>query len=177
MKKCIGIALFFSGLISINLSHAEGLAIYRNAAGDTIFGRSSDKPLPGYNKISETIYSDPLNQWNISCKKDHFNGVKHCDISKKSIAVFYINNKYSVVVGRQQFPRSTSAIKVDENTTIYGYEGGSKSPEIVIKQMKSGKLLHTRYQEWPYQYNKDEDIDLTDFKERFDEMMELYKKL
>jgi hypothetical protein len=48
-------------------------------------------------------------------------------------------------VGRDHYPRSQSAIKIDSNTPIYGYEGSSSTPQKAIEQMKRGKVAYTRY--------------------------------
>ena len=43
--------------------------------------------------------------------------------------------------------------------------------------MKEGKKAVVRYPEWPYKYNQDIEVDLTDFTKRLNEMLEQYKKL
>ena len=87
------------------------------------------------------------------------------------------NGQHSVYVGRDHYPRSQSVIKIDSNTPIYGYEGSSSTPQKAIEQMKRGKVAYTRYKEWPYDYNQDGEVDLTGFTEKYNEMMEEYKKL
>ncbi len=91
--------------------------------------------------------------------------------------VTIINGRYGVYVGRKHFPRTQSAIKIDENAPIYGYEGISNTPQKAIEQMKNGKVAYTRYKEWPYEYNRDGEVDLVGFKEAFNQMLEEYKKL
>lgn len=86
-------------------------------------------------------------------------------------------SKHSVYVGRDHYPRSQSAIKVDSNAPIYGYEGSSDTPKKVIEQMKKGKGAYTRYREWPYDYNQDGEVDLTGFAEKYNEMLEKYREL
>ena len=117
--------------------------------------------------------------WNINCNKDRFNGIKSCSLSKayKDIMVSIINDKYVVYIGRNHFPRTSSAIKIDGNATITGYEGVSKAPEKVIEQMKKGKVAYTRYKEWPYEYNKDGEVELEGFAKKLEEMKSQYKEL
>ena len=117
--------------------------------------------------------------WMVSCKKDIFNGSKICSLYKNhsNLMVNYINGKPSVYVGRNHYPRTKSAIKIDGNQTIYGYEGVSQTPQKVVEQMKKGKIAHTRYQEWPYEYNKDGEVDLAGFAEKYDEMVKQYQAL
>lgn len=151
--------------------------------------------------FAEDIYSSPQNKvegkynlslnkktyvpewspldWNANCSKDKFSGKKACSLSKahSNVMVSIIDGAYSVYIGRDHFPRSQSAIKIDENKPVYGYEGTSQTPQKVIEQMKNGKVAYTRYKEWPYEYNRDGETDLTGFTEKFNEMLEEYKKL
>lgn len=118
-------------------------------------------------------------EWSINCSRDRFNGQKICSLYRpySDLMVNIIDGYYSVYVGGSHFPRSQSAIKIDENKPVYGYEGTSQTPQKVIEQMKNGKVAYTRYKEWPYEYNRDGETDLTGFTEKFNEMLEEYKKL
>ncbi|WP_180012939.1 hypothetical protein [Acinetobacter sp. YH16031] len=137
---------------------------------DTI--RPKRKNLPQLN--AEVEYG-----WMVSCKKDIFDGKKICYAHQygNELMVSIINGKLGVFVGRNHFPRTKSAIKIDGNQTIYGYEGVSQTPQKVVEQMKKGKIAHTRYQEWPYEYNKDGEVDLSGFAEKYDEMVKQYQAL
>ncbi|MEN3980624.1 hypothetical protein [Acinetobacter sp. CWB-B33] len=117
--------------------------------------------------------------WDYNCSKDKFNGQKSCSLNKSNskIMVSIFDGRYSVYIGRNHFPHTQSAIKIDNNTPIYGYEGSSNTPQKVIEQMKKGKVAYTRYKEWPYEYNQDGETDLTGFSEKYNEMLEGYKKL
>lgn len=126
-------------------------------------------------KVEENV----LLGWNFSCSKDKFNGVKSCFLHKMygDVIVSIYNGQSTVYVGKNHYPGTKSAIKIDNNVTIYGYEGISQTPKKVIEQMKIGKVAYTRYVEWPYEYNQDYHVDLTGFSEKYDEMLEAYKKL
>ncbi|NWK61422.1 hypothetical protein HYI12_02225 [Acinetobacter sp. SwsAc3] len=117
--------------------------------------------------------------WSFSCSKDKFNGAKSCFLHKMygDVMVGVYDGQSTVYVGRDHYPGTKSAIKIDNNSTIYGYEGTSQTPKKVIEQMKIGKVAYTRYVEWPYEYNRDYHVDLTGFSEKYDEMLEAYKKL
>lgn len=117
--------------------------------------------------------------WRYSCDKDRFNGVKSCYLTKMNsdVMVGIYNGQSTVYVGQDHYPGKKSAIKIDNNETIYGFEGTSQNPKKVIEQMKNGKVAYTRYVEWPYEYNHDYHVDLTGFAEKYDEMLEAYKKL
>lgn len=128
----------------------------------------------------KTYYpKESLLDWNYSCSKDRFNGQKSCSLNKahSDVMVSIFGGRHSVYIGRNHFPRTQSAIKIDDNSPIYGYEGSSNTPQKVIEQMKKGKVAYTRYKEWPYEYNQDGETDLTGFAEKYDEMLEEYKKL
>lgn len=117
--------------------------------------------------------------WRVSCKKDIFDGKKICYMHQygNDLMVNIINGKLGIYVGKNHFPRTKSAIKIDNNQTIYGYEGVSQTPQKVVEQMKKGKTAYTRYKEWPYEYNKDGEVDLTGFAEKYDEMVKQYQAL
>lgn len=121
-------------------------------------------------------YSD-LKDWYFVCERDKFNNSRICTLSKDDVMVMVRDGKYSVLVGGNHFPRSKSAIKIDNNATIYGDEGISQTPKKVIEQLKQGKKVFTRYQEWPYQFNRDGETDLTGFSEEFEKMLEQYNQL
>lgn len=116
-------------------------------------------------------------QWYSSCNKDRFDGSKVCVMSSGDVMVGIINGNYGVYVGGDHYPNTLSAIKIDNNPTIYGFEGHSRSPLVVIEQMKKGKVVYTRYKKWPYEYNKDGEVDLSGFTFRFNELIKRYKSL
>lgn len=138
----------------------------------------ANKPIKKESTISASI-DDILFGWSYSCKKDKFNKSKSCYLhrARSDVMVGVYNGQHSVYVGRDHYPRSRSAIKIDNNVPVYGYEGSSHTPQKVIEQMKKGKVAYTRYQEWPYEYNQDGEVDLTGFTEKYNEMLEEYKKL
>lgn len=141
------------------------------------------------NNIEYSIYSDgsgafsPIGAkdyksiWSISCDKDKFNGLKMCHMSKNGLFVFLMSGKFTVSIGVDHFPRSSSAIKVDNNKTIYGVEGDFRNPLGIIEQLKKGHIASTRYQRWPYESNVDEDVDLAGFNEALDFIKWRYRQL
>ncbi|EOR06443.1 hypothetical protein [Acinetobacter tandoii] len=161
------------------VTFANEIYAIKDETGATYFSANPPKdPNHTIEKV-ESYKSSPLLDWNINCTKDKFNGKKICSLSKyhSDLMVNIINGKYSVYIGRDHYPNSQSAIKIDENTPIYGDEGLSQTPQKAIEQMKKGKVAYTRYKEWPYEYNQDGETDLTGFSEKFSEMLENYKKL
>ncbi|MCU4378846.1 hypothetical protein [Acinetobacter haemolyticus] len=166
--------LWFCLLLAAINTNARTLTQYQDDDGSMIF---SGKKIEGLEKVSEKKYDTKLKDWNLVCDKDRFNGSKSCMLSKDTVLIMLRDGKYAVSVGKRHVPRSQSAIKIDNNATIYGKEGISESPEKVIKQLNHGSKVFTRYQEWPYKHNRDDEVDLTGFPEKFEEMLELYKQL
>jgi len=147
-----------------------GVMISNIASGLSVTNSTEDVP---YNNSWSPF------AWNTTCSKDKFNGRKSCSLSKahSNIMVSIFDGRHSVYIGQDHFPRSQSAIKIDNNTPVYGYEGSSNTPQKVIEQMKKGKVAYTRYKEWPYEYNQDGETDLTGFAEKYEEMLKEYQKL
>lgn len=171
------LSIVFS-LASLNIAASE-LYVHKDKSGATIL---SGKDRSGGDLQLEKVVkydNSEFTKWKNSCSKDRFNNTKSCSLtnSYSDVMVTIISGRYGVYVGRKHYPRTQSAIKIDENAPIYGYEGISNTPQKIIEQMKNGKTAYTRYKEWPYEYNKDGEVDLTGFKEAFNQMLEEYKKL
>lgn len=175
MKLFLVIALL---LMSLSTA-ARDIYVLKDKDGSTLLS-ARDKS-GGDLQLEKVIKYDnsEFTKWGTSCSKDKFNNTKSCSLTKShsDVMVTIINGRYSVYVGREHYPRTQSAIKIDESTPVYGYEGVSQTPQKVIEQMKNGKIAYTRYQEWPYKYNKDGEVDLSGFAEAFNQMLEEYKKL
>lgn len=124
-------------------------------------------------------YNSSFDDWHITCKRDRFDGTKMCLMLKRNedVSVMIMNGKYHVFVGRDHYPRTQSAIKIDNNATIYGYEGVFKNSPEIIEQMKRGRVVYSRYKEWPYDYNKDNEMSLLGFTEKYNEMRAKYREL
>ena len=115
--------------------------------------------------------------WLINCHKKKFDNMKVCSMSEGDLWVFLINGKYSVDVGSNHYPGSKGGLRIDNSSAIYGYEGELPKPLSIIERLKKGKVAYTRYQEWPYEYNKDGEVSLKDFTKQFNEMLKQYKNL
>lgn len=126
-----------------------------------------------------TDYQCPT--WELSnCKRDRFDGTKSCSIMKQGLVVNIFNGKQSVFVlgGKHgHYPSSQSAIKIDNNKTIYGIEGEFSNSQAIINQMIKGSAVSTRYQDWPYKLNNDRNIDLSGFKDAYENLKKEYAKL
>lgn len=130
-------------------------------------------------KPNEKYSNDILFGWSASCRKDPFNSRKICHVSRDQLRVLYIDGKYAVSVGKNHYPGTESAIKIDDNVHYSGREGliNPMYANLIVKQMKEGSKAIIRYREWPYDYDKDSEVDLTGFTKKLNEMLEWYKKL
>jgi hypothetical protein len=115
--------------------------------------------------------------WWVNCHKKNFDNMKVCSMSEGDLWVFLINGRYSVSVGSDHYPRSKGGLRIDNSSAIYGYEGEFSKSLSIIERLKKGKVAYTRYQEWPYEYNKDGEVSLKDFTKQFNEMLKQYRKL
>ena len=115
--------------------------------------------------------------WVVNCEKKKFDHMKICDMHEGDLWVFLINGRYSVSIGSNHYPRSKGGLRIDNSSAIYGYEGDLPKPLSIIERLKKGKVAYTRYKEWPYEYNKDGEVSLKGFTEKFNEMLKQYKEL
>lgn len=129
-------------------------------------------------KTQNVKSTDVNNGWDVSCRKDAFNGSKVCTVSKGGLMVLLIDGRYVIGVGKNHYPGSSSAIKIDDNVPYLGKEGiiNPIYANLIVKQMKDGKKAVIRYREWPYDYNIDTEIDLIGFSKKLNEMLERYRK-
>lgn len=178
MKK---ITLLVLSLVSFGVSAQEIYALKTADGGTLLTAKEPTEEKYGKFTVEKKTYypNGSLLDWNFSCSKDKFNGTKSCFLSKmySDVMVGIYNGQHTVYIGRDHYPRSQSAIKIDDNAPVYGYEGSSNTPKKLIEQMKKGRVAYTRYKEWPYDYNQDGETDLTGFTEKYNEMLEKYKTL
>lgn len=178
MKKII----FFLLLITTNCLFADDNVLEKLTKTLQAGSYSQDGAISNDIELKElniSLDKDFLTKWNVDCRRDRFNETKKCTLSKYSgdLLIMNINGSYYIYVGSNHYPRSQSALKIDNNPTMYGYEGVIKNPIKVIEQLKSGKVAYTRYSKWPYESNLDGEVDLSGFSEKFEEMLKLYKQL
>lgn len=183
MKKIILLGVLFctwanaeDRLEQLESTISKNIYVYEDKDGTLL---SSKYPEGKNSQNIRKVNVEPVLDWDVNCTRDRFNGIKSCSLSKsyRDILVTIIDGRYGVYIGRDHVPRSSSAIKIDDNAPIYGYEGVSKTPMKVIEQMKKGNIAYTRYKEWPYEYNKDGEVELEGFAKKFEEMKQQYKEL
>lgn len=191
MKKLLFIALLFLSttqsfadllLRSDPVGGGDRLEALAKALSNGHYADDSDSVNSGNGKSASVNIkigkpASSNHDWEYYCNKDRFNGSKSCYLARSDLVVLVLNGRVSVFVGNKNYPRSSSAIKIDNNKTIYGYEGMSQSPNSVVAQLKSGRVAYTRFKRWPYEYNVDGEVDLTGFTQSFNNMMSWYKRL
>lgn len=182
------IVIFSIGLISFNCFAEESIILKRNVYvfkdlnGEPILtNRKDSDKLSDELKNVKVTYNYEVEQNNgwafIKCEKDRFNNSKYCGMINKDLLVSIYNGKFGILVGGSHYPRSRSALKFDNGKTYYGYEGEFKNETIFLNLLLNGKTAYTRYMEWPYQVNIDNEISLDGFSEAYQELKNRYSKL
>lgn len=109
------------------------------------------------NDISYLRY--PSKNWSVSCKKDVMNDKASCFAVRDGFFVFYSEaSGYIVGVNGDKYPQSLVSVRVNSGTVISATEsrGFTKDQsEKILKSIKDGSSLATRYIDWPYKSNKD----------------------
>lgn len=119
-------------------------------------------------------FSEPMGtNWSTACKKDPVSDQKHCYMQLKDLYVFvYPKGRVTVSIGREHFPGSTVALRVDQMApaTATAKDDGNFSAQAsarLIKQIASAKTLTTRYMKWPYRSWEDQTWELYGFNETY----------
>lgn len=120
----------------------------------------------------DTIKDLNLTNWSTGCKVDGMEDTHWCYIRKKDfMAGVHKNGSSFIVIGRDHFPKSKVAIRIDQQTPISANsEDGFTREQVnqIIEQLKTGGKALTRYQEWPYEKSKDYALDLYGFAEAWE---------
>lgn len=125
---------------------------------------------------SGDLESQKINGWRMSgCDIDKFTGSKNCSMSKDDLIVYIHKGKTFFIVGVDHFPRRSSALRIDGNKPIYGSEGAFQNNAKILEQFKTGKVVNTRYVQWPYEINRDAETSLDGFNEAYKELQRQYR--
>lgn len=122
----------------------------------------------GNNDSSHEPYDS---NWHIVCQKDPITDNILCYMSIKDLIVFVSPGGKAIVnIGHDHFPGSTVSIRIDSGKSITQLikDNGSLSPKNslkTIKQLRSAKIVTTRYMEWPYETWADETWEIYGFNE------------
>ena len=131
------------------------------------------------NSTLDTIKDLHVTNWSTGCKVDGMEDKHWCYIQKKDLMVgIWKDGKSFISIGSEHFPNSNIAIRIDQQTpNSASAESGfnRKQTTQIIEQLKSGSKALTRYQEWPYEQNKDQTIDLYGFAEAWEIINTVYR--
>lgn len=111
--------------------------------------------------------------WTVACEKDSISDKKSCYIQRHDLWIWlYENGNLKISIGRDYYPSSTIAIRVDSRKPFYtsADNGGffpSAQTKNIIAQLKSGKKVTTKYVKWPYGSAVDESFGLYGLNEAY----------
>lgn len=98
--------------------------------------------------------------WCIYCYTDKMDDSRWCCLRRGNLTVgIRKDGSYFISIGHEHYPGSTIAIRVDKNEPISASESAgfsSHQVSVILDQLTTGNTLLTRYQEWPYQTNRDD---------------------
>ena len=142
--------------------------IYHTDGSGTLQG------LPGNDLMNDKYGTN----WDFSCHIDRIDDTHWCRVSKGTLRVgIWKNGTQFLSVGLDRYPNSNIAVRVDKNEPFIAPPARfyiKEFTEPIIEQMINGQSIITRYQEWPYQANKDEQLPLFGFNESWDLLNRLY---
>ncbi|MBJ3814991.1 hypothetical protein F9C28_08645 [Shimwellia pseudoproteus] len=93
--------------------------------------------------------------WVLSCYQDNMTDKRSCSARKYDLTVTYYDNGASKVsLGNNNFSGSRIYARIDSGEMMqglgYGYFASNDS-KAIISALLAGKVIRTRWQEWPYQ--------------------------
>lgn len=111
--------------------------------------------------------------WVARAHKDEFTDVTSCEIypagTKNDAYPFVFVRKSGISIsvgGGDQYPGSTSMIRVDDNEAVSGGSRFSKtSSDLLIQQMSKGSVIRARFSEWPSNAYRTGTMDAAGFSE------------
>lgn len=119
--------------------------------------------------------------WSTNCEIDVMDDKHWCSISKSHLQIgIDKSGEYFLNIGWKHYPDSKIVVRVDQNKLISSNEKvgfSSAQIKLIVKAMKTGVNVTTRYQEWPYQRNIDEKWDLWGYVEAIEILEKMYSEI
>lgn len=110
-------------------------------------------------KNSDFSWRSYRDDWSLECKKDIMTDVVWCRADKGNLVVFYSpETDFLVSLSGDKYPGSLMSIRVDDGRVVSANEkhGFTKQQSReVLKSIKDGSKVATRYVDWPYNKNTD----------------------
>lgn len=117
--------------------------------------------------------------WGRVCRLDEMDDTHWCYLDKKDLRIgIWKDGTPFVSIGHSHYPNSTVAVRVGGNKPIKASEntGFTKAQSVeIVEQLKKGNSVLTRYQEWPYQSNKDTSMELFGFPQAWAILQKIYE--
>lgn len=117
--------------------------------------------------------------WSTRCKRDEMDDTHWCALDRGDLRIgIWKDGTPFVSIGNSHYPNSDIAIRVDKNKPITASEkiGFTSAQSIeIIDQLKKGNSVLTRYQEWPYQSNKDKSLELFGFPQAWEILQKIHE--
>lgn len=119
--------------------------------------------------------------WSTQCQIDEMDDTHWCSLGREDLRIgIWKDGTPFVSVGSSHYPDSNIAVRIDKNKPITALEknGFTNTQSLeIIRQLKEGKLVLTRYQEWPYQSNKDRSMDVFGFPQAWKILQKVYESI
>ena len=111
--------------------------------------------------------------WSVGCSKDVMNDLIQCYMHMRHLWIFtYPSGATTIHVGTEHFPNSTAALRIEKGTPYTAPAGsdGMFNKQVstkIIRNLSNGRMVATRYMEWPYESWVDEQWTLFGFEEAY----------
>lgn len=119
--------------------------------------------------------------WSTRCKVDSMDDSRWCAMSKGPLTIgIWQEHVYFITVGSDHFPGSKVLIRTGQSQPISKLAKDSftnAQVTSIIQELKIAKTVKTRYREWPYDVDKDKEIDLFGFNEGLQIITTMYNKI
>ncbi|CAM7635191.1 hypothetical protein PHDIMM138B_20280 [Phytobacter diazotrophicus] len=104
--------------------------------------------------------------WNLGCSTDAMTDDVTCYIFQKGFYIYRSKNGYSVIIGSEHFPQTTSFLRINKDAPIEsqfnGVYSNDTSKNILVK-LGSATAVTIRFTKWPNINPLDEVVDMTSF--------------
>lgn len=163
---------------SRNILHRIETGTYKNIKYKIFYSDGSGSIQGDKSSTLDYIKDLHITNWSSGCRVDGMNDKLTCYINKKdlTIGISQTGSSY-VVIGSSHYPSSDIAVRIDQSKPILANEENgftTQQSNTIISSLKTGEKILTRYQEWPYQINKDLVIDAYGFNEAWEIINTIY---
>ncbi len=108
--------------------------------------------------------ADYQDNWKLRCRTNPSDQLRHCVLQKGDLSIHrYRDGSFMVDVGSNQKPGSNMLVRVDSNEAITAdtQDGFTdEQTDLILEQVKTGKTVHTRYENVSNQWQTDSTVNL-----------------